>query len=46
MYSRREFGKLALAGLPLSVAFAKINSEFGGVREGHGDVEIFQDQPR
>ena len=34
MYSRREFGKVALAGVPLSVAFAKINSEFGGVRVG------------
>ena len=34
MYSRREFGKVALAGIPLSTAFAKINSEFGGVRVG------------
>ena len=34
MYSRRDFGKIALAGLPLSVAMAKINSEFNGVRIG------------
>jgi sugar phosphate isomerase/epimerase len=34
MYSRRDFGKIALAGVPLSVAVAKINSEFGGVRVG------------
>jgi sugar phosphate isomerase/epimerase len=34
MYSRRDFGKIALAGLPLSAALAKINSEFNGVRIG------------
>lgn len=34
MYSRRDFGKIALAGLPLSMALAKINSEFNGVRIG------------
>jgi sugar phosphate isomerase/epimerase len=38
MYSRREFGRLALAGLPLTVAFAqgssKTNSSFNGVRIG------------
>jgi len=38
MYSRREFGRLALAGLPMTVAFAqgssKINSSFNGVRIG------------
>jgi len=34
MYSRRDFGKIALAGLPLSIALAKIDSEFNGVRIG------------
>ncbi|HWQ34293.1 MAG TPA: sugar phosphate isomerase/epimerase [Blastocatellia bacterium] len=34
MLSRREFGKLALAGLPLSVAFAQGSSKIGGVRIG------------
>lgn len=34
MYSRRDFGKIALAGLPLSMALAKINSEINGVRIG------------
>lgn len=34
MYSRRDFGKLALAGVPLSAALAKINSRIGGVRIG------------
>src|SRR5215468_12146764 len=38
MYSRREFGRLALVGLPMTVAFAqgpsKINSKINGVRIG------------
>lgn len=34
MYSRREFGKMMLAGLPLSMALAQINSKFGGVQIG------------
>jgi sugar phosphate isomerase/epimerase len=38
MYSRREFGKLALAGLPMTVALArgsaKIDSKVNGVRIG------------
>lgn len=38
MYSRREFGKLALVGLPMTVAFAqgssKINGKVNGVRIG------------
>lgn len=38
MYSRREFGKLAIAGLPITMALAqgssKINSKFKGVRIG------------
>lgn len=34
MYSRREFGKMMLAGLPLSRALAQINSKFRGVQIG------------
>jgi sugar phosphate isomerase/epimerase len=34
MYSRRHFGKLALAGLPSSLAAGKINSTVSGVRIG------------
>lgn len=34
MYSRRDFGKIALASLPLVSALAKINSTVGGVRLG------------
>jgi hypothetical protein len=38
IYSRREFGKLALVGLPLSVMLgqtkSKIDSKFDGVRIG------------
>src|SRR5579872_2521535 len=35
MYSRRDFGKIALAGWPLSRALAaKINSDIHGVRIG------------
>ena len=38
MYSRREFGRLALVGLPMTVAFARgaseINSKINGVRIG------------
>lgn len=38
IYSRREFGKLALVGLPMTVAFAqgpsRINSKVNGVRIG------------
>jgi sugar phosphate isomerase/epimerase len=44
MYSRRDFGKIALAGLPLSVALAKINSEFNGVRIGAQSYS-FRDRP-
>jgi sugar phosphate isomerase/epimerase len=33
-FTRRDFGKLALAGLPLSLAFADINSKFKGVQIG------------
>lgn len=34
LFTRRDFGKLALAGLPLSMAFADINSKFKGVQIG------------
>ena len=34
MYSRRAFGKIALATLPLAVALAKVNSTIKGVRLG------------
>lgn len=34
MYSRRDFGKIALAGLPLSMALAKIDSKVNGVQLG------------
>ena len=34
MYSRREFGKLALVSLPLTMAFAKGSSKINGVRIG------------
>jgi sugar phosphate isomerase/epimerase len=34
MYSRRDFGKIAIAGLPLSMALAEINSTFNGVQIG------------
>jgi sugar phosphate isomerase/epimerase len=34
MYSRRDFGKIALAGIPLSMALAKIDSKIGGVQIG------------
>ncbi len=36
LYTRRDVGKIALAGLPMAAAFsaAKINSTFGGVRIG------------
>jgi sugar phosphate isomerase/epimerase len=34
MYSRRDFGKIALVGLPASIALAVINSKFSGVQIG------------
>ncbi len=34
MYTRREFGKIALAGLPLSLALGAIDSKIAGVRIG------------
>ncbi len=34
MYTRREFGKMTLAGLPLSLALGPIDSRVEGVRIG------------
>jgi sugar phosphate isomerase/epimerase len=34
MYTRRTFGKMALAGLPLSLAWGKIDSKIDGVQIG------------
>jgi len=34
VYTRRDFGKLALASVPLSSTLAAVNSTFGGVRIG------------
>ena len=34
MYSRRDFGRLALVGLPLAAALGKINSKVAGVQLG------------
>ena len=34
MYTRREFGKITLAGLPLSLAFGPIDPRVEGVRIG------------
>jgi sugar phosphate isomerase/epimerase len=34
VYTRRNFAKLAMAGLPLGAALAKINSKVGGVQIG------------
>ena len=34
MYTRRDFGKIALAGVPLGMALAKINSTVSGVQIG------------
>jgi len=34
MYSRRDFGKIMVAGLPLSLALGDVNSKINGVRLG------------
>jgi len=34
VYTRRDFGKLAVSGLPLATALAKINSKLSGVQIG------------
>lgn len=44
MYSRRDFGKIALAGVSFSTAFAKINSKVSGVQIGAQSYS-FRDRP-
>jgi len=44
MHTRREFARIALAGLPLSMALAKINSTLHGVRLG-AQTYSFRDRP-
>jgi sugar phosphate isomerase/epimerase len=45
MYTRRDFGKIALAALPVASAFAKINSKINGVQLGV-QTYSFRDFPR
>jgi sugar phosphate isomerase/epimerase len=44
VYTRRDFGKIALAGLPLATGVAKINSKVGGVLIGVQSYS-YRDQP-
>src|SRR5579864_6889733 len=44
MHTRREFARIALAGLPVSMALAKINSTWHGVRLG-AQTYSFRDRP-
>ena len=44
MFSRRDFAKLALAGVPASLALAKINSTVKGVMIG-AQTYSFRDRP-
>jgi len=44
MLSRRDFHRLTLAGVPASLAFAKINSKIGGVQFGVQSYS-FRDRP-
>jgi len=44
MYTRRHFGKLALASLPLAKAFADIDSKIDGVQLGSQSYS-FRDLP-
>jgi sugar phosphate isomerase/epimerase len=44
MHSRRDFARIALAGVPLSIALAKINSTVHGVRLG-AQTYSFRDRP-
>ncbi|HYL37899.1 MAG TPA: sugar phosphate isomerase/epimerase [Bryobacteraceae bacterium] len=44
MHTRRDFARIALAGVPLSIALAKINSTFHGVRLG-AQTYSFRDRP-
>jgi sugar phosphate isomerase/epimerase len=45
MYTRRDFGKISLAALPLASAFAKINSKINGVQLGV-QTYSFRDLPQ
>jgi sugar phosphate isomerase/epimerase len=46
MYSRRDFGKIALAGAPFSMALgAKIDSKVSGVRLGNSTYSYIRDIP-
>ncbi len=45
MYSRRDFGRLALASLPLSAAWGNVNSKVAGVQLGVCTYS-FRDLPR
>jgi hypothetical protein len=44
MYSRRDFGKLAFAAIPLARAAANINSKIDGVQIG-AQTYSFRDRP-
>ena len=44
VYTRRDFGKIAVAGLPLGAALAKINSTVSGVQLGVQSYS-FRDRP-
>lgn len=44
MFTRRDFGKAALAALPLSMAFGKLNSKINGVQVGVQSYS-FRDRP-
>jgi len=44
VYTRRDFGKIAVAGLPLGAALAKINSTVSGVQLGAQSYS-FRDRP-
>jgi sugar phosphate isomerase/epimerase len=44
VYTRRDFGKIAMAGLPLGAALAKINSTVSGVQLGVQSYS-FRDRP-
>ena len=44
MHTRRDFARIALAGVPLSIALAKISSTFHGVRLG-AQTYSFRDRP-
>ena len=45
MFTRRDFGKITLAALPLASAFGKINSKINGVQLGV-QTYSFRDLPQ